>query len=120
MAVVATNPNLATIEQVIALAREYVIALDARRYSHAQNALTRLADTIRALPEWLVPPVVEPAAEVERTLVCGAKYRLANEDGCLVFVVKDDETSVAPALVDKEATQLRADLARVLAAMGGK
>jgi hypothetical protein len=109
-----------TVESVLAYARQYVEHIDARRYSHAHHQLTLLADAVRKLPPWELPPVVEPAAEVERTLTCGATLRMANEDGALVLVVRDEETAMAPVLTREEALQARADLARVLAAIGGQ
>jgi hypothetical protein len=118
MATTATPTPHATIEQVLDLARAYVSATDSRRYSHATRALSQLADLVRALPSWLLPPVVEPAAEVER-MVGECRYRVGNEDGHLVVAVSDGDDATVLVLTEQQAVQMRADLARVLAAMGG-
>lgn len=106
-----------TVADALAHARAYVEYSDAKQYSHAQRSLTLLADAIRALPSWALPPVVEAAAEVERDLVCGAKLTLRNEDGNVILVVRDhDGEVVAPVLSALEGEQLIGDMRRVIAA----
>lgn len=104
------------LENLLGLLRAWVAARDAKRYSHARYFETLLQEHVRKLPSWALPPLVDPAAEVERELACGAKLTLRNEDGHLVIVVRDEETTLAPVLEDVEATRLRSDLARVMAA----
>lgn len=115
----AAKPQ-ATVEDVLALCRRLVRARDARVVSQEHFTISLLIDAVRTLPEWLLPPVIEPAAEVERQLACGASMALRNEDGTLVMVVRTEEITEAVALTREEALQARADLARVLAAIGGK
>lgn len=107
---------MTTADQILALARTYVEELDAKRYSRAHQALTLLAQATRALPSWLEAAPLDPAAEVERTLACGARVTLRNEDGTVVLVVRDEETVMAPVMTQDEAKQLRGDVARVMAA----
>jgi hypothetical protein len=105
-------------DQVLAMARAYVEHTRAKRYSHAQYALTRMSEIVADLPDWALPPVVEPAAEVVRDLAGGSTVTLRNDDGNLVLVVRDHDGEVlAPVLTEQEAAQMRADLARVIAAM---
>jgi hypothetical protein len=110
---------MSTIEQVLQLSRAYVSALDAKQYSHAQRALTLLAQATRGLLSWLESAPLEPAAEVERVLRCESTLTLRNEDGTVVLVVRDEETCLAVALTQDEAKQLRSDAARVMAAARG-
>lgn len=105
-----------TTDRIFALLRAYVEAIDARRYSHAQRALTLLAEEGRRLPSWMEPAPLEPAAEVFRQLLCGASLTLRNEDGAVVLVVRDEETCTAVAMTADEAKQMRGDAARVMAA----
>jgi transcription elongation GreA/GreB family factor len=107
--------EVTTIEQVLQLARAYVDALDAKKYSHAQRALTLLADATRQLPSWLEAAPIEPAAEVARVLRCESTLTLRNEDGAVVMVLRDEETCLAVALTSEEAKQLRGDVQRVMA-----
>lgn len=106
---------MTTAEQVLSLARSYVEALDARRYSTAHQALTLLANATRQLPAWLESAPLEPAAEVSRALQCGASVTLRNEDGAVVMVVRDEDVTTAIAMTSDEAKQMRGDVAKVMA-----
>lgn len=104
-------------DRIFSLLRSWQLAVDAKLYSHARCYETQLLEAMRATPEWALPPLpLEPAAEVERELACGTKLTLRNEDGHLVIVVRDDETTLAPVLTPAEEEQLRRDIARVQAA----
>jgi uncharacterized protein YjaG (DUF416 family) len=113
-----TAPDRISIERVLDFARAYVVAIDAKRYSHAHLALSKMADAIRALPSWLLPAIVEPAAEVCRDVTEAQRYRLAHEDGHVVLAVTDDADTSVAVLTEQQAEQMRGDLARVLAAIG--
>lgn len=109
-----------TIEHVLGLCRQLAAARAARQVNREHCTVNMLIDAISTLPDWMLPPVVEPAAEVERALECGARYRLANEDGSLALVLRDHDGEVlAPVMTSDEGSRMRADLARVLAAIGG-
>lgn len=107
---------MTTSQLLLSLLRRYVSELDARRYSTAHRTLTELADLSRTLPAWLEINDVEPAAEIERALKCGASLTLRNEDSSVVLVVRDDETCTAVAMTEDEANQMLGDVQRVMSA----
>lgn len=109
---------MTAIEQILNLARAYVQAQDSKKYSTAQSYLAQLASAVRTLPSWMEAAPVEPAAEVERTLAEHQRYRVANEDGHVVLIVTDGDDAVAGVMTESQAATLRADLARVMAAVG--
>lgn len=105
------------VDRILSLARELAAAHDAKQYSYERNAYTRLLDAVRQTPAWMLPALVEPAAEVVRELSCGTQVTLRNDDGNLVLVVRDHDGEVlAPVLTAEEGAQMRSDLQRVLAA----
>jgi hypothetical protein len=109
-----------THESLLSLLRDLVAAHDAKRYNEERCAYTLLVDAVRAMPSWSLPEIAEPAAEVERELTCGTRLSLRNEDGNLVLVVCDHDGEIlAPVLTEREAVQMRGDLQRVIAALGG-
>jgi hypothetical protein len=114
-----TQPVLPTLDDVLGYVRAWASAEHARDYRRAQYYKTLLLETIALLPNWALPPAVEPAAETTATLSCGASVRLANDDGALVVSLRDDETNVVAALLPEEAVALQRDLRRVMAAMNG-
>jgi hypothetical protein len=115
-----TQPALPTLDDVLGYVRAWASAEHARDYRRAQYYKTLLLETIALAPDWALPPVVMPAAEIERKLKCENTLTLRNDDGCIVLVVSDGVEAMAPALTEDEAVQMRSDLARVLAAMGGE
>lgn len=117
----ATAAKPVTVEDVLALAREIAAARAKRQINNEHCAITLLIGAVNALPDWALPAMpAEPAAEVVRTLECGITLRLANDDGHLVVSLRDEDDGAVAALTDVEAAQMRSDLARVLAAGGGR